>query len=640
MPTPTRQLWSLTASAKVLNSATVRKPAPDNTALEQWQADAWDHFDTVGEFRFGVNWIGNGLSRVNLGAARIPTQPGAEPTPIVIPIDPAEAAAVSAADRAAVDAVNMIAGGPSGQGQMNLGFAQNLTVAGSAWLVADVTEDGSAYTEWNVYSQDSIRSKKQAGETIWQRRIGDGTADRSFENLHPDALVVRCWRSHPARKWEPDSPVRASLRVLDTIDLLSAHITATARSRLAGAGLLAVPAEAEFPDPPPDWNGASDDEDILDQQQARFDYFVEQLRETMTTPIRQRDVAGAVVPHVIAIPGELIDKLTHLSFSTPFDSHVLELLVGEIRRLALSLDMPPEVLLGMSDANHWTAWQVNETAVTLHIEPLAELICEALTVGYLRPALEAAGVVDADQYMVWYDTADLTQSPDKSSNAVVAYDRGQLAPEAFLRELGFTDADQTDDDAHRRWLLIELARTMPTLAPTLLAEAGVIDQATAALLTESTLLQREREQGAPDSPESDETDVERRTPPDDDNRPSGDREAAAVAAFDGVVYRALERAGSRLRSRIGKSTPGGPQAVQGRDPELYLLADATAHADLDALLDGAFTRVPDLCERYGLDPDATATALGVYLRALIGSRQPHDEWKLAEALGIGTTIDA
>jgi hypothetical protein len=31
-----------------------------------------------------------------------------------------------------------------------------------------------------------------------------------------------------------------------------------------------------------------------------------------------------------------------------------------VERLAIGLDMPPEVLLGLGDSNHWSAWQVDE----------------------------------------------------------------------------------------------------------------------------------------------------------------------------------------------------------------------------------------------------------------------------------------
>jgi hypothetical protein len=31
-----------------------------------------------------------------------------------------------------------------------------------------------------------------------------------------------------------------------------------------------------------------------------------------------------------------------------------------IERIAIGLDMPPEILIGLQDANHWTAWQIDE----------------------------------------------------------------------------------------------------------------------------------------------------------------------------------------------------------------------------------------------------------------------------------------
>jgi hypothetical protein len=41
--------------------------------------------------------------------------------------------------------------------------------------------------------------------------------------------------------------------------------------------------------------------------------------------------------------------------------------------------------------------------------------------------------------------------------------------------------------------------------------------------------------------------------------------AALVASMDGVVHRALERAGTRLRTEVGKGLPGGNEAIPTMD---------------------------------------------------------------------------
>ena len=49
------------------------------------------------------------------------------------------------------------------------------------------------------------------------------------------------------------------------------------------------------------------------------------------------------------------------------------------------MDMPPEVLQGAGDANHWSAWQADESAIKAHTEPLLKLITTTISRQYLGP---------------------------------------------------------------------------------------------------------------------------------------------------------------------------------------------------------------------------------------------------------------
>ena len=114
-----------------------------------------------------------------------------------------------------------------------------------------------------------------------------------------------------------------------------------------------------------------------------------------------------------------------------------------VRRFALGMDLPPEQVLGMSSnggtgggnsngVSHWGAWQVEESTIKLHIEPMLDTIVSALTLGYLRPALG-----DNDDAVIVYDTSALRLRPDRSKEAFELYDRGLLSVDALLRENGF-----------------------------------------------------------------------------------------------------------------------------------------------------------------------------------------------------------
>ena len=579
-----------------------------------WQNDAWEYYDVIGELRFGINWISNAMSRVNLVAARPPMAAGDEPQPIDLNDED-----LTPGERRAAELVSIIADGAAGQGQMLGAFGLHLSVAGIAYLVVEPSDQFSdEFANWQVYSADELRERHDG--TGLELRVGD----REWRSLHPNAVVLKVWRRHPRRSWEPDAPVRGVLTILNEIDLLGKHIRATAQSRLAGAGLLAIPAEAVFPDGQGSQQSQQVDPDDEDTTPPE-DKFVDTLIDAMTVPLTDRGTAASVVPLVIKVPGEMVDKIRHLSFATPFDNHARELLDNAIRRLALGLDIPPEILTGTSGMNHWGAWQVAEEAITLHVEPLTETVAHALTVGFLQAALAAEGY-DPMEAIVWYDTSDLRTRPDKSTVAIEAYDRVELSAEGLLRELGLSVEDAPSEEEKRERILLSVLRGAPALAPGLLAEMGLVSSTAAATM---------------EPVEAAEVVVEAPAAPALPAQGMPEEQAAAiglVAACDVIVKRALERAGHRLRSAAGKGQPGGAAAVQCEDATLlHTQVDAATFSDFETLLEGAWSMVPEVAARYAPGTDAAdlVAALEVYTRALIASRQAHTYERLATALRPG-----
>lgn len=604
---------SLVAAAQIMVSPNQSVTRASIGSSKGWQHEAWEYYDNIGEFRFGLSWISNAMSRVNLACAMPPNTPGDEPV-IIDPDDPR----TTASQRRAIEIVSTIAEGQAGQGVLMGQFGLHLSIAGIGWLIAEPPLDdplADSFDEWQVLATDEIRS------------LSDGTveirmSEREWRRLHPNAVVIKVWRKHPRRSWEPDAPSRGVLPVLREIDLLSKHIQASAQSRLAGAGLLAIPSEAIFPPgqgPQTSLSLDPDDEDLTPPE----DTFIETLIDAMTTPLTDRGSAAAVVPLVVKVPGELVDKVKHISFSTPFDDRVKDLLDNSIRRLALGMDIPPEILTGTSGMNHWGAWQVAEEAITLHIEPLSEMIVNALTIGFLYPALEAEGL-DPSDVMIWYDTADLRTKPDKTKSALEAYDRNQLSADAMLREMGLSPEDKPQEDEKRENILLSAMRAVPALAPMILEELGYLDQVIVPMPVSAQ----------PISETSPEPDVS----PDNSAPDTQDNEvivaSALAAACDMVMRRALERAGARLRNAASKKSPGGAASIACDDTSrLHLSIEATEHADLGTLLDGAWSLIPEIADRYEVDQQALEATLDSYARALLAAQQEHNYGRLAVALG-------
>ena len=584
---------SMVASAKVLGAAkrgALPKPA-------SWQEEAWGYYDAIGEVRFACSWYGNALSRVRLGLARR-GQAGEEPV-LLDPDDPRN------------QYVEDLAGGETGQSQLLASFAPHLVVPGLCYLVGVDADDGES-TSWKVLSFDELKVK----DGVYQWLAGP----KAWEPLPENSLPVQVWRPHARYHFQPDSPLRPLLPILRKLSLLMAHDEASGTSRLAGNGILAIPAEATFP--------------ISDANKDAADPFLAELMDAMLTPIGDRSAASAVVPLLMRVPGEHLEKIVHLKFWTPFDEVVEEKMTAAITRFANGMDMPAEVLLGMGDANHWTAWQIEEGAVKLHVVPMLETITQALTIGWWRPmtdALAAEGepVDEAEDLIVWYDLAGLVVRPDRSGDAKDLYNMDAIGLKALLRECGFSEDDLPTDEESLRKVILNIVAGAPNLAPILLPAIGIdlqVPDDAAALPTDGTPVGEAAAAAAPEAattgPPARPAPADAPTGPDaeTDAVTAGAAEAGLLAACDALVWRALERAGNRLSN----PARAAGQDLSGTAAELrHTVADATCLTDLDRLLEGAWDRVPDVCARYGVDAEPVRDVLDRYTRALMAAQAVH-----------------
>jgi hypothetical protein len=197
---------------------------------------------------------------------------------------------------------------------------------------------------------------------------------------------------------------------------------------------------------------------------------MQKLTEAIMSSIIDETDASSVVPFLIVGPAEYGDKIRYLTFDRPLNARSAALKQESIVRIATALDLPPEILTGKGDINHWTSWSISQETVQSHLTPLIELICDALTAGYLQPALRNAQFPDWDQYIVWYDASNLSQAPDRSEKAQAVYDRGGLSWEALRREHGFSEHDAPSEEEYNQWVGIQVkdessARGGPPVAP-------------------------------------------------------------------------------------------------------------------------------------------------------------------------------
>jgi hypothetical protein len=505
-PTPTplpthteQQPNAITAAA-----APVSSPRTDlirNT--DGWQEEVWGFHDTLGEFRYATDWEAKRFSRVRLYAAKL--EPGAD--------EPVRAKAGTA-----VDLMTAFAGGPAGQAQIMGGLATQLRVPGEGYLIV---ESVSGIEQWSVRSIDEVRAARQRYEVIDENSPQSGN---NWRPLAPDSMApIRVWR--PNKRWHhiADSPTRAARSTMRELELVNRHIVAQYLSRLASAGVVMFPSEVTFPQK----------EEFADAP----DPFVAEWIENARVAIDQPGTASAVIPMPIKVPSELVEKIKHLDFTLKIDEKIIEKRDSAIKRLASQLNVPAEVLLGMGDLNHWNAWSSDETSLKVDVAPDAELICQAMTTGYLQPRLKASGVEDWANWVIWYDMSELTLRPDRSDDAIALYDRLELNGAALRRETGFNEADKPTNEELKEQALKVIIHTLPSGAGSALTEL-IGEQVTIA----ATAPIAPGEQPEPEPPPED------RTPPDPDIA----REATAQAREDRMVAQAREL--HAVRFTVGRPT--------------------------------------------------------------------------------------
>lgn len=411
----------------------------------QWQKDAWELYDLVGEYRFLVNVLAAraGQARFFVGE-KSDDDDSPKTTQNAKALRAFESFGYTKSKRAAI--IRRI--------------TLNLLVPGEGWLVkvpenpdtADPTGVTRDYT-WHMLSTSEVDHNRVNDEvTLTLPFEGKRTVDLD------DLELIRVWEPHPKIYDEPDSPTRAALPVLQEIVGLAMHSAAQIDSRLAGAGILTVPQSAQQ---------ALQSMSGLSPEEAG-DQFSQALMEAMLTPIGDRSSAAAVVPVTVTVPDESTGKFEHLTFASDLDAETRPKMDHAIRRLALGFDCPPELLLGTSGMNHWGGWLVKEETVRNHIEPRLTLLCEALTEQYLWPTLISEGMDEdeAEKYVIHFDVQHLVVRPNREDDAKELHDRGVINDDTLRRAVGFddTDAPEVKEDLDPvQNLVIEMARKNPAL---------------------------------------------------------------------------------------------------------------------------------------------------------------------------------
>lgn len=461
-PTP----LGLRASAERITSKNVSTGVTRAGKAGEWQLDAWEMYDLVGEQRFLANTLAGRASQARLYVGRLPSDdPLAEPEPLNDPVL-----------QAMLDSIGKAS---TGRAQLVLRMVMNYFIAGEAYLVgipphliarargesAAAPVSGNAEVlvtdlEWRVLSIDEFRYKTEKTVQLLLAESGGKPFEVNVDDIYP----IRSWRPHPRRAWQADSPTRSSLPVLRELVGLTMAIGAQVDSRLAGAGVFIVPDSARKAMLRSMGLSENSDQDPL----------ADALIDAMSAAISDRSSAASFAPLVLTVPDDSAEFFKHITFDKEFDKQLKPLREEAIRRVALGQDAPPELLLGVGGMNHWGAWLVREDVVTTHLEPPLALFCDSVTVQFLRPLMRALGYSDkdVDDTVVWYDVSHMIVRPNRNVDAQALYGVGELSGEALRRENGFDENDappvlgQSDP-------AVDLALQLISQAPSLMQAPGL-----------------------------------------------------------------------------------------------------------------------------------------------------------------------
>lgn len=585
---------------------------------ELWQVECWRLYDCIGELHFAAGWVGSACSRVRIYVAEV---------------DELGRVGEEVEGNSKIEAIaDTLFGGPAAKAEALRSIGIALTVAGECYLIGlarNTAANRDTRDKWLVVAPSEL---KRIGDNLQLRR---GRADWIDINPGRD-IVIRLWTPHPRMMDLADSPTRAATPILLELERLTRYVFSQIDSRLIGAGILPIPSGLTFPRADGTIGDAGD--------------LLMELTEAAKASLTGEGSAAGVVPILVEMPQEAISAMKDkpISFESVMSEHAKELRDEAIRRLALAMDMPPEVMSGTGETNHFNAWHIEESAVKIHIEPLMTRICDGLTQAYLRPALKALGE-DPDRFCLWYDTAPLTVRPNRLQDTLNLYERGIVSAEAVRRAGDYKELDAPDQEEENTRFIKELLLRDPTLFQSVPIREAIgieieeVDPMTA-LPAGDPNTPGPAPPPAPErsvdgsQPGQDSPDLPQRTRPQGQGGTSNGLIAgieyvappsAELVLADTMVHRALQVAGARLLTRSHyeqwKNVP---------KHELHTKIKVRDNDHADKLLLGAWDELPNLAEGLSYTGQVVvANALDQYCRTLMLRSLPHSRAFLKAYLG-------
>ncbi len=588
---------------------------------KDWQTEAWRLYDIIGELHKLSGRVGDSLAKARL---------------YVTEVDDTGEETGEAQD----DVIKRLAAVPLGTGAQRddcLRLAGiDLAIGGECWIVGEgaATSPETAEGSWFVVTgaafskigdDISVRRPQQRGGSVL--KLQDGVD-----------ILIRCWRSHPNDTDQADSFTRSAIVPLREIELLTKREFAELDSRLTGAGIMFLPEGIDFPRAPEDPTGIAG--------------FMAYIQRAAAASMADQSRASAMVPIMATVPdGTDLAALKEglINFWSPLSAEIGPMKDAAIARVASMAEIPAEVLTGIGDANHWSAWLISDEGIRWiggYLAPVAD----ALTRGFLRPALISMGNAEPERYAFAFDLSALAAKPNRLEDALKLRELFLISDEETIKAGAFDPEQMPSVTERAQQILLKLIQTQPDLildpavqvALGLPAVHSVGLPPTADQRTDSDLDDDESEGPpnggtAPESPQDD-GDARAITARLDDRIRAISATVAGppstLSVFNAsarlMVYRALELAGGRLAT---------PQERRGRwadvpRHELHSKIGPITPEKADKALAGAFNHVPLVAADLGVDPGDLERLLRGYVTELLCRGMAHHDDLLFAALKI------
>lgn len=585
------QRESLTAASQLITDPSKSFRSSLGKGTNEWQEEAWEMLDRVGELRYYVTWRAGSCSRVRLVASAIDEDTGL-PTGSIPDDDPV--------GQRVKEIVKSVGGGPLGQSQLIKRAVECLSVIGETWIaVLQGVPEGPPAGTWLAVTQDEVTTTGQGKTEI---ELPDAT--KHLLDL-PTDTIFREWFPRPRRAKEADSPVRAAMDSLREIVRTTKTISNASKSRLIGNGVVFVPEGMSLPAAQgPQTDKTDIDEDYITEITGTpaVAQLAEMLWDVAVAADEDENSNAALIPIFATVAGDQIKNVSHLKFDNTVTDIAIKTRNDAIARLAMALDVSPERLLGLGgSSNHWTAWMIGDEDVQLHIAPAMETFCQGINNAVISKLLVEEGI-DPAKYTLWYDASGLTADPDKKVEAEQAYVNGAITLEAYLAFLGL-EADAAYDFStlagYEEW-----ARDIVSRNPDLVGQwLPLLSKISGYDLGPAPAPQPAINQG-PNGQENPQPAGGQQEPQTEQNNQSADTQAVQGSAEYALaermlVTRGLDLAGKRRRTR---SDMGRLRDVAMQDTHRYM--PPVAHADIPELIRGWDNALVDeTILRMGIDTD-------------------------------------